>query len=113
MNKHKIFIPILIVIVIIILILSYSLLFGKKTSESQNAKIIEKVKQIFPPTVTVTPNPYSESGESLIEEFNTAERVEYTYTLSNGEIYTIAIPKGIDPPPLAVVEKMYRIEKGL
>ena len=104
--RHNIFIPILIVIVIILLILSFWILFlNKKKPENGNGLITV-------PAQIITPGTETEKGNDLINEFNSAPRVEYKYTLANGEDYIIKIPVGIDPPPQAVVEKMYRMEKG-
>ena len=110
-NKNRIVIPILIVILIIILILSYGVLFGKKSREKENGEFKEIEATITPVSVSITPEQFTES-DNVIEEFNTAERIEYKYTMSDGEIYTIEIPIGIEPPPQAVVEKMYSIENS-
>ncbi|OGF98664.1 hypothetical protein A2153_04190 [Candidatus Gottesmanbacteria bacterium RBG_16_38_7b] len=105
MNKQKIFVPILIVIVIIILIVSYNILFRleKRISNKQENNVI--------PTVTrmpITPGFEADYDESILEELNTAPKAEYKYTLSTGEEVTIKIPRGVDPPPLSVVERMYQ-----
>ena len=110
-NKNRIVIPILIVILIIILILSYGVLFGKKSLEKENGEFKEIEATIIPVSVSMTPVQNSETDD-FIEEFNTAERVEYKYTMSDGEVYSIKIPIGIEPPSQTVVEKMYRIEKN-
>lgn len=113
MIKQSIIIPILIVIVIILLILSFAVLFtGRKNSSPESSIGTEsEIKQ--PDKGDFIPSPiFEQEADDFIEEFNSAEKVPYTYTLANGEEYIIKIPMGIDPPPQAVVEKMYRMENS-
>ncbi|OGG03682.1 hypothetical protein A2W14_01405 [Candidatus Gottesmanbacteria bacterium RBG_16_37_8] len=108
MTKHRIFIPILIVIVIIILIVSYSILFGKRKGMEDGGKQPGNGAEVTVTRIPITPAIEAEYSGDLIDELNESPKAEYKYILSSGEEITIKIPRGVDPPPLAVVERMYQ-----
>src|SRR3989338_1884011 len=106
MIKQKIFVPILIVIVVIILIISYNILF--KLEKKISNKAVENITTPMVTRVQVTPAIEADYDELMLEELNNAPKAEYKYTLSTGEEVTIKIPRGVDPPPQVVVERMYQ-----
>ena len=78
---------------------------------SGTGKDAERIEEAETENEFVPPQDF-EYDENLIEDFNNAPvKVEYDYTLSSGEKITIRIPEGVDPPPQAAVEKMYRERK--
>jgi len=88
---------------VILLIMFAGLFLANKNKE---VKRVEEIKEEF------IPQQDSEYDEKFIENFNNApNKVEYRYTLSSGEEITIRIPEGVDPPPQAAVEEMYRERK--
>ena len=111
MNKFSNLKPILFAIVVSIL-LFLSIIATKIIKKNSESKLNGNISENIQPTISLIPRPLvEEDGEVFIEEFNSSAKVPYTYTLSNGEIYTIEIPVGIDPPPQAVVEKLNKMEK--
>ena len=75
-------------------------------NKNREVKRVEKIKEKF------IPQQESEYDEKFIEDFNNApNKIEYRYTLSTGEEITVRIPEGVEPPPQAAVEKMYRERK--
>ena len=98
---------------LIVIILILSVLVIRRNKEIATGELEQNTIEVTPEVLTPD-NSADELGEKaeLMEEFNSAEKVEYTYTLENGTEYKIKIPKGVEPPPQTVVEKMYRIEIG-
>ncbi|KKS45042.1 hypothetical protein A2781_07390 [Candidatus Gottesmanbacteria bacterium RIFCSPHIGHO2_01_FULL_42_27] len=103
MRDIKIYSLLAIAALVILLIMFAGLFLANKNKE---VKRVEEIKEEF------IPQQDSEYDEKFIENFNNApNKVEYRYTLSSGEEITIRIPEGVDPPPQAAVEEMYRERK--
>ena len=103
MRDIKIYSLLAIAALVILLIMFAGLFLANKNKEEQR---VEKIKEEF------IPQQESEYDGKFIENFNNApNKIEYQYTLSTGEKITIRIPEGVDPPPQAAVEEMYRERK--
>ncbi len=90
-------------LLIIFLILLLSIIFSivKK-------RPVPPVHEALYPTPTIIIPTWSEKEDFVEEEFKTKPKKAYEYTLSNGQTVTIYVPEDANPPPLSVVEEMYR-----
>ncbi len=98
------------VVLIILLLLSFSIiifsLVKKKIIPSNIREASEQ--ELLSPSPTIIFPPGSEKEDFVEEEFKTKPKKAYDYTLSNGQTITIYVPEDVNPPPLSVVEEIYR-----